>query len=483
MRRTLHCLLIGLLTVWIPLNSAAAGWWHHHRHAMPVGRGPLSGPPCGAPAPFPGWENAVVIDDRPLLAPQTVIWSEPVIGADSWVHAPIAVESIIDQQAVLSTDSDCPCDACDGDSSELILTTPPFTDDLPTAPVQPQEAEIQKPEIQEPTLAEEPTLIQEPTLAEEPTPLELSSAAEGTSLELPSEVPAASDEHTALEPTIFDDAPPVDTASEGEGFEGPAADDPQAFEAPQEPRKTKPRNLFDDIQKPAVTDESLLADPLDAPASDNAAEHKEEWLMEDDAGFGIPDRPGISDDMPSDEISDEEMPNDDVPSDDVPSDDMPSDDMPSDDMPSDEISDEEMPSDEVPSDDAGFTPEPATTADDAFGEPISEELMDTGIEGEPNSDDPQSEEDQTPAADDPFSSGAIHTPRESSRQWQDDTGLHATNGRLVEVGGGYVRILKTNGRLSTVRLTRLSAVDCEYVAGAALAARRTTATGTATAGL
>jgi len=69
LRRCFHGLLVGVLTLWIPIDSAVAGWWHHHhRQASPVAWGPAFPPPCGAGGPFPGWAGAIVIDDRPLGA-------------------------------------------------------------------------------------------------------------------------------------------------------------------------------------------------------------------------------------------------------------------------------------------------------------------------------------------------------------------------------------------------------------------------------
>ena len=49
------------------------------------------------------------------------------------------------------------------------------------------------------------------------------------------------------------------------------------------------------------------------------------------------------------------------------------------------------------------------------------------------------------------------------RTWVDNTGLYSTRGRLVEVRVGEVRLLKENGRHSTVPLRRLSRTDRAYV--------------------
>jgi hypothetical protein len=54
--------------------------------------------------------------------------------------------------------------------------------------------------------------------------------------------------------------------------------------------------------------------------------------------------------------------------------------------------------------------------------------------------------------------------------------MHETTGQLVEVHPDRIRLLKSNGRYSTVRLDRLSRDDQAYVAaiGARLAAERST---------
>ena len=49
------------------------------------------------------------------------------------------------------------------------------------------------------------------------------------------------------------------------------------------------------------------------------------------------------------------------------------------------------------------------------------------------------------------------------RRWVDNTELYSTVGRLVLVMPGAVRILKDNGRYTTVATNRLSSVDLDYV--------------------
>lgn len=95
-----------------------------------------------------------------------------------------------------------------------------------------------------------------------------------------------------------------------------------------------------------------------------------------------------------------------------------------------------------------LTPEPATPA------PAAEK---SDGEGKPAVD------------DDPFSS----FPAEPVRRWFDDSGSHDTVGRLVEVHPDRVRILKLNGRFTTVPMSRLSSADQSYATatGTRLAAK------------
>ena len=49
------------------------------------------------------------------------------------------------------------------------------------------------------------------------------------------------------------------------------------------------------------------------------------------------------------------------------------------------------------------------------------------------------------------------------RTWTDNTGTFSCRGRLVRFQEGNVRLLKDNGRTTTVPLARLSTGDLEFV--------------------
>jgi hypothetical protein len=49
------------------------------------------------------------------------------------------------------------------------------------------------------------------------------------------------------------------------------------------------------------------------------------------------------------------------------------------------------------------------------------------------------------------------------RRWRDNTGSYEVEGRLAVIFADKVRIMKPNGRTTTVSMNRLSAYDQEYV--------------------
>ena len=138
------------------------------------------------------------------------------------------------------------------------------------------------------------------------------------------------------------------------------------------------------------------------------------------------------------------------------------------------------------------TPAQASSSDDLFNEaPVQNEAATDAVQEQEPAEDVMPA-DEVPAADDvledqpekteeieekdPFA--GITTPlkatQEPTRLWLDNTGVHETVGKLVEVQTDRIRILKTNGAFSTVPLTRLCPQDQAYVAatGARLAAEQ-----------
>ena len=448
MRRFLHGLLVGVLTLWIPLDSAVAGWWlhHHPHHAPPVLWGPA--PLCGGPplALGPGWVGAVVIDDRPLFA-APVVWVEerPVILAAApiteWAVAQSHDWVVTGEWVVTDTPvehhepRDCACDPCGGEVivAERVVGEGWQTDGATVVDSTP--IEVQAPGVAPTTDAaidSEPTsVIRIDSIAEPAAPLELPSASTAplttpdteskpTSI-LESFEPKMVQGETAenVESTPEPDAVttvPATTEADAAAFETPAVDE-QIEDAQAPPAVERRRNLFDEV--PA--DE---ADAFEAPR-----------------GSDIDGPPADAFEAPADQGF-------------------------------------ESPADD-PLDEAPMTDEPAA-GDDGFESPV-DEVMEEAPADEPAVEEPATEE--APAEADPFDSSALPTPGQPSRQWQDDTGRHSTQGRLVEVRTNSVRILKITGRYTTVPMSRLSAADRDHVAAIALAARRPADRAGDTAGL
>jgi hypothetical protein len=93
----------------------------------------------------------------------------------------------------------------------------------------------------------------------------------------------------------------------------------------------------------------------------------------------------------------------------------------------------------------------ATAADAADGE------SETAAEPAASAEEPDTASEAEPAA------AAWSVPNEPMRNWSDDSGTHHAQGWLVEVRTDRVRILKVNGRHTTVWTESLSAADRDYV--------------------
>ncbi|MCX7431951.1 MAG: hypothetical protein NTY17_13285 [Planctomycetia bacterium] len=158
------------------------------------------------------------------------------------------------------------------------------------------------------------------------------------------------------------------------------------------------------------------------------------------------------------------------------------------DLYSDETDDEAAPSEEPPADSR-----PETTDDDA-GEPAEDAAAETtpAAEAEMTEDEAEDEAEAEAEAEaeqaeaDP-AEAAVTVPDEPMRRWSNDSNTHHTQGWLVEVRADRVRILKVNGRHTTVLTESLSAADRDYVSavGDRLAAQQqgTSPAPMATAGL
>ena len=118
--------------------------------------------------------------------------------------------------------------------------------------------------------------------------------------------------------------------------------------------------------------------------------------------------------------------------------------------------DAEMTEDEADATEAEATDGDSETAEEAAPaeEPTAEETTEEADAA------PEAEPDQAEAEP---AEAAVTVPDEPMRRWSNDSNTHHTQGWLVEVRADRVRILKVNGRHTTVLTESLSATDRDYV--------------------
>ena len=293
-------MLVGGLTVWIPIDSAMAGWFLHHRaHVHPGGPAPFPGMPVMANCPPPGWSppaglsppagfvDIVVIDDRPLAATQ---WGRP-LEVETIHHAPqewvvdgphwtepacwseevsVATETVWEENwTAESAPQDCACDTCGGER---------------VSDVSPEDAGIA---TTAPDMADEPsvrtTLLPTPA-GDAPTPKEPVAAAP---LELPAQptlsaAPVADPVAAPLESVISQPALPVsESIPEEPAIAAPTADVATPLEAPATV------NLFDTLETgetPEMAGDDLGPDAGDDLLPGDLPELVEEGVLEEFPG-------------------------------------------------------------------------------------------------------------------------------------------------------------------------------------------------------
>ena len=130
--------------------------------------------------------------------------------------------------------------------------------------------------------------------------------------------------------------------------------------------------------------------------------------------------------------------------------------------------DEEMPAE--PADDESGFDDTEMPDEDSPDEPAAVPALPEEVEEaeEEMQDEPAASEEDSAIEDESvnasqFNSGIVLGGNQPVRRWIDNTGRHETIGRLVEVHGSSVRLLKSNGRYTTVPVERLSPHDQRYV--------------------
>jgi len=142
---------------------------------------------------------------------------------------------------------------------------------------------------------------------------------------------------------------------------------------------------------------------------------------------------------------------------------------------------EEKPAEPAPADDlfgepeapAAEKPADAPAADDLFGEPETPAAQPApaaapadsadDLFGTPEAEAPAAPPAETPKAD--SGSDADDLFKDSSyRNWKDNTGNYAVHAKLIVIYDDSVRLLKENGKTTSVSFRRLSESDRQYVA-------------------
>jgi hypothetical protein len=425
-------MIVALLCLTLLVDSANACWWlRHHRS-----RGQVCQPVACRPA-TPA--SCTIVSDEAVVFETFVVNEQPdcVCAAGPAEHATVdhaAVEQVIDHHAGETKVLEHGVVEHAGRAADSVVVHGPTIVTAPAAE-QPDSAAAQP----MPLATAGAAVPQTPAPAQEPIPdlkpaNPVESAVAPVSNEQPMPAQAASGEPTeadqAVEPSRPMPAPVEDLAGEPEmKLPKPAAKEPNLFD------------LYDD----EADDE---ASPSQEPAADSRPE-----MADDDAG--------------------------------EPAEDSPAEPAPAEPAPADEA---EMTEDEAT--EAAATEAEAADGDSEMAEEAapSEESSTEEADAAPEAAAEQPEQPEQPeqtgadAAD-----AAVTVPNEPMRRWTDETGTHHTRGWLVEVRGDRVRILKVNGRHTTVRTESLSAADRDYVSavGARLAreGQGTSPAPTATAGM
>ena len=440
MRRSLHAVLVALLSLSLTADAAKACWYlrhGHRRHAARVVCAPASAAwpahacePMDGGRPHDGWATEVVVAE--------VCGDEGSVAADcqpcdaSALSAGVEVHSF--EEVACGPEVDC----C-GEGTDAIVTSEEATVGVEVTSesildaTQPVEAAVAEPVPAEETVHGLPVEEAASVITPEPT------AAAGEPIEpvlipTPDTVPVTAATPTPVEPT------PVEPAAAHEAA-APAAE-PLVPDATQEPEATPATTAptepaGEPVPQPELPGESVEEPAVEAPAPVEEAE-EENLFEEADKAPGEPAEEAVE--MPADEPADAA----------------------------------EEPAEEPLTDTESADAEPATepseppTAEPGEGDAVEEPAAGT----------------EEPAAEPgPFDNTRHGRPR----RWIDASGAYATVGSLIGLHREAATIRTADGRTVVVPLERLSDHDRAFVneAGARLASLREpgAASPTDTAGL
>ena len=395
----MHSLIVALLCLTLFVDSAKACWWLRQHRSRSQVCRPVACRPAAQPA-------CGVVSDEPVVYETIFVDDQPDC---LWSGAP-AEHATVDHEVVNHESDEQVIDHHAGEASVLeqgvVVHGPTIVVDAD--PAQPAPA------------APEPTSVVSAPKAEQPSPAAAQPMPVASSgpVVLPTPTPAQ-EPIPDLKPAIAPQSP-VARASNEQPMPEPAAALGKSG-----------------LEKPAEADQPVApAAPMPAPVEDLAG-----------GPDGKPPRPEPKEpnlfDLYGDDGDEEAAPSEEPPADSRPE------------MADDDAGEpaEDSAAETTPAAEAEMTEDEAdaTEADATDGDSETAEEADAASEPEPQ-----------PAEVDPFAA-AMAVPNEPMRRWTNDAGTHHTQGWLVEVRADRVRILKVNGRHTTVLTESLSAADRDYV--------------------
>ena len=454
MRRWMHSLIVALLCLTLFVDTAKACWFLRHRCRAQACRPVACRPACPPPCCVSAWPESEPVAEHSVACHSA---TEVVVDAGS---ATPSQESVIVEQATLGEPATPHESVVEHGPTLVVAPTPTAPAGEPSSVVTAPAVETPAPAAAQPMpLAAAPLPVPQPQAAPQKEPLpDLKPA-------LPTVAPASNDE-PVIEPSAPTASPakPAASLADAGAEEAPATTEPAA----DAPMPAEPAPVTDLAGGPD------LKAPTPEPQEPNLFD-----LYGDDEG----DDEGDAEPMPAEEPRDE-MPEEAA-------------DAATDEQPAEEAAepaaadDEEMTDEDAPVEETADTVEGDTPESDPPAEDAPEDAPEETAPAAPTQDEEEAgaaapETKPAAAESDPFA-GVFAVPNEPMRRWTDDTGTRHVQGWLVELRADRVRILKVNGRHTTVTMESLSAEDRDYVSavGDRLAAERegSTPATTTTAGL
>lgn len=482
MRKLLNSTLTAALVLCLTIDPAIAGWLTKRSGCRPAPRPAACVPAC-QPACKPVCCEPVCCEPAPCSAPcETPAEVVHVAPANCSCGSAIVTEShgqpvhhaVIESSPVETHSESTEFKPAPNEIYDVApVPTPAAPEGSGTRSVEPAQALESMPEDPEPT--EEPESTELP-----PAPADLE----------PADKPA-DDLFGSDEPDPMPEPSPMPQPEAAEP--APASDDifGDMPEAPAE--ETETESLFGEEpeEMPEEPEEETTEETPAAPADDlfgeePAAEAPADDLFGEDAP--AEEAPAPADDMPAgddglfgeamEELAEEpaEAPATDAPVTDAPAEDDLFGDAPETPMPADE------PAEQPPAEDDGFG---GLFGDEPVEDAPMEEAPPAEEPEEAPADEPEDDSNEADAFEDLFGQnervlrldGGLQS--NNLRTWTDNTGRYQCQARLLVLLDGKVRLLKDNGRTSTVALYRLSKGDLDFVNVQAAAQQNSVVTQTA----